>query len=96
MNAQQKAERLAMIKAAAKKFNRRKELRARLEAGAQRVRKWTDEVEKPARKAAAAKFDKVIDGYNENHNHWTDASSYAKEYYGDRMHQTTRFDNDWD
>jgi len=27
---------------------------------------------------------------------WTDASKYAKEYYGDVMYQTTRYDNDWD
>ena len=27
---------------------------------------------------------------------WTDASKYAKEYYGDVMYETTRFDNDWD
>jgi len=28
--------------------------------------------------------------------HWTDASKYAKEYYGETMYETTRFDNDWD
>ena len=27
--------------------------------------------------------------------HWTDASQYAEEYYGERMRQTTRFDDDW-
>jgi len=27
---------------------------------------------------------------------WTDASSYAKEYYGETMYETTRYDNDWD
>lgn len=27
---------------------------------------------------------------------YTDASKYAKEYYGEVMHETTRFDNDWD
>ena len=27
---------------------------------------------------------------------WTDAPKYAKEYYGDVMYQTTRYDNDWD
>lgn len=32
----------------------------------------------------------------ENINHYTDASKYAKEYYGDTLHYTTRFDNDWD
>jgi hypothetical protein len=28
--------------------------------------------------------------------HWTDASKYAKEYYGETMFETTRYDNDWD
>ena len=27
---------------------------------------------------------------------WTDASKYAKEYYGETLHYTTKFDNDWD
>ena len=31
----------------------------------------------------------------ENWNHWTDASSYANEYYGETMRATTQFDNDW-
>tara|TARA_B100001778_G_scaffold78978_2_gene63786 strand:+ start:3535 stop:3759 length:225 start_codon:yes stop_codon:yes gene_type:complete len=33
---------------------------------------------------------------NGNINHYTDASKYAEEYYGDRMRQTTCYDNDWD
>ena len=32
----------------------------------------------------------------DNWNHWTDASSYANEYYGETMRNTTRYDNDWD
>ena len=27
---------------------------------------------------------------------YTDASRYAKEYYGETMYETTRYDNDWD
>jgi hypothetical protein len=27
---------------------------------------------------------------------WTDASKYAKQYYGDTFYETTRYDNDWD
>lgn len=27
---------------------------------------------------------------------YTDAPKYAKEYYGETMYQTTRYDNDWD
>ena len=30
-----------------------------------------------------------------NINHWTDASRYADEWYGETMRETTRFDNDW-
>ena len=30
-----------------------------------------------------------------NINHWTDASKYADEYYGETMRETTRFDNEW-
>ena len=61
---------------------------------------------------SAAKFNKKVkrnnrvrrtetsfmDKYNddENINAYTDASKYAKEYYGEVMYETTRFDNDWD
>jgi len=30
---------------------------------------------------------------DENINHYTDASKYAKEYYGGILHETTRYDN---
>ena len=42
---------------------------------------------------------KYYDGYNFDHfniNHYTDASKYAQQHYGDRYYQTTRLDNDWD
>lgn len=32
----------------------------------------------------------------ENPNYWTDGSKYAKEYYGETMFETTRYDNEWD
>ena len=28
--------------------------------------------------------------------YWTDASSYADQYYGETYRATTRYDNDWD
>ena len=35
--------------------------------------------------------------FNQNNiNHYTDASRYAEQHYGDRYYQTTRLDNDWD
>ena len=33
---------------------------------------------------------------NDNVNHWTDASKYAKQYYGETLHETTKWDNEWD
>ena len=39
------------------------------------------------------KIDEELDLYNR---HYTDASKYAAEYYGEVYHATTRFDNDWD
>lgn len=88
----QMADRLAMIKEVAEKRNRQSVLKARLAKKAFAVKGWMDEVEKPA-KAPTQNLTEKYDGYNENH--YTDASKYAKEHYGDRYNQTTRFDNDW-
>jgi hypothetical protein len=96
LNETQMAERLAMIKAAAQKIEKRKEFKRRQAANAAAVRRWTDEVEKPRRKAKEDAFDAEIARLNENHNQWTDAPQYAKKYYGDIAYETTRFDNDWD
>tara|TARA_B100000287_G_scaffold257047_2_gene241671 strand:+ start:179 stop:388 length:210 start_codon:yes stop_codon:yes gene_type:complete len=68
--AQTKAQRLALIKKAAKSFNEKMARERRIMAD--------------------------CEPRDENWNHWTDASSYANEYYGDTMRATTRFDNDWD
>jgi hypothetical protein len=92
---EQKAARLEMIKAAAKKINARKNFKARQAANAAKVRRYTDVVETPKRKAKSDEFDRMISKLDENHNAWTDASSYAKEYYGETLHYTTKFDNDW-
>jgi len=35
----------------------------------------------------------IVRNTDENINHYTDASKYAKEYYGDILHETTRHDN---
>ena len=40
-----------------------------------------------------AKYESEQDKINELH--YTDASQYAAEYYGDVFHETTRFDSDW-
>jgi len=88
----QMADRLAMIKEVAEKRNRQSVLKASLAKKASAVKGWMDEVEKPA-KAPTQNLTEKYDGYNENH--YTDASKYAKEHYGERYNQTTRFDNDW-
>ena len=88
----QMADRLAMIKEVAEKRNRQSVLKASLAKKASAVKGWMDEVEKPA-KAPTQNLTEKYDGYNEHH--YTDASKYAKEHYGERYNQTTRFDNDW-
>ena len=39
-------------------------------------------------------LDKYDNGSNPNH--YTDASKFANEYYGDAMRDTVATDNDWD
>jgi hypothetical protein len=68
---QSKAERLEMIKASAKRFQKLKTQEARFVREEKRV-------------------------VNNDERYWTDASSYAEQYYGDTYRATTRFDNDWD
>ena len=95
MTAQQKADRLALIKQIAEKKKRQAAFAAKLKAQGSVVRRWTDEVEAPRRAKAQKAYDQEIEKMDENHNHWSDASKYAEEYYGETMRETTRFDNDW-
>lgn len=55
-------------------------------------------VKKKTRKIRAPKVDRSFMDVPKESNmyQWTDASKYAKEYYGETMYHTTRFDNDWD
>lgn len=87
--------RLEMIKAAAEKINKQKEFKRKQAINAAKVRRWTDVVEKPRRKAKDAQFERELARMDENHNEWTDAPQYAKTYYGDVAAETTRYDNDW-
>lgn len=84
--------RLELIKAAAKKY----EFKRKQKINSAKVRRWSEIEEKPARARREKKLDETIARLDENHNHWTDASSYANEYYGETMRATTQFDNDWD
>jgi hypothetical protein len=88
--------RLELIKAAAEKSERRRNLKARI--GPSRIGELTAQAgnELDGRRAKAAKFDAVIDAMDENHNHWTDSAKYAEEFYGEVKNQTTKLDNDWD
>jgi|TARA_B100001094_G_scaffold315927_1_gene356505 hypothetical protein len=88
----QLAERRATIKVVAEKQKAQQARIAAIKAKAARVVSWVDEVEKPKRKPTQNLTEKY-DGQSELH--WTDASKYAKEFYGERHYQTTRFDNDW-
>ncbi len=88
----QLAERRATIKVVAEKQKAQQARITAIKAKAARVVSWVDEVEKPKRKPTQNLTEKY-DGQSELH--WTDASKYAKEFYGERHYQTTRFDNDW-
>ena len=50
-----------------------------------------------ARQAREARFTREENvKVDKDERYWTDASSYAEQYYGDTFRATTRFDNDWD
>ena len=68
---QSTTERMKMIRAAAKKLQKKQNRSARF------VREEKVKVDKDER-------------------YWTDASSYADQYYGETYRATTRYDNDWD
>lgn len=94
MSVQTKEQRLAMIKAAAEKIQKKKAFRAKVSVSASKVRRGYDE-EAEIRRAKSRKFDEVIEKLDENHNQWTDGAQYAEKYYGDVYRDTIKFDNDW-
>lgn len=93
MTEKQMADRLALIKEVAE---RRKMNKPTLKKRARKSTKKAARVVRDYTKTAADRFEKEMIKLDDNHNHWTDARSYAKEYYGDVAYQTTRYDNDWD
>lgn len=95
MTAEQKAARLEMIKAAAAKYNKRADFKRKQAINAAKVRRWTDEVERPARRAKADEFDNMIAQYDENHNQYTDGSKYLAEHYGERLAEQKSYESDW-
>jgi hypothetical protein len=95
MTTEQKAARLALIKQVAEKRKASAEFKRRQQINTAKVRRYTDVVDRPARKAKVAEFDGMIEKLNENHNEWTDAPQYAEKYYGQVYRDTTRYDNEW-
>lgn len=87
------ADRLALIAAIAEKQKNEKARKERLST----IRKNTAKVCIVARKKRTADDKKLADftGGQNNINHYTDASKYAKTYYGETLHETTRHDTDW-
>ncbi len=86
MTASQKADRLALIKEIAE---RKKKMA--------KVRKSSASVISKAKPVTRKNKKKDIDIPKESNIYqWTDASKYAQEYYGETLHYTTKFDNDWD
>tara|TARA_R100000027_G_scaffold35805_1_gene26317 strand:+ start:1141 stop:1392 length:252 start_codon:yes stop_codon:yes gene_type:complete len=75
-----RSERIAVIREHAQKFTKKLNRNQRV------------------RKTETKSLDKSVESFynQENINHWTDASKYAEEHYGDVFRQTTRYDNDWD
>jgi hypothetical protein len=86
-------DRLAIIKAIAEKQKNEKARKERLAT----IRKNTAKVRIVARKKRTAEDKKLTDftGGQDNVNHYTDASKYAKTHYGETLHETTRHDTDW-
>ena len=87
MTSSRKADRLALSKKIGARRNKMANLK---KASAKQVRtvnarpvvRKTNVMQEPA--------------YRENIYQWTDASKYAADYYGETLHYTTKFDNDWD
>ena len=78
-----KAERLALIKKIAERRTKMANVKRKTRALKPQIKKSKNLTNMPLPKET-------------NIYQWTDASSYAKEYYGETMYETTRYYNDWD
>ena len=89
MTDQQKADRLALIAKIAHKQKGEKATKLRMA----KVRASSKTLVKraPKKKRDFMEVPKETNIYA-----WTDASKYAKTYYGDTLYETTRYDNEWD
>jgi len=87
------AERLEMIKAIAAKAIAKKARVAAIKAKSARVVGWVDDNSGVTMKKPTQNLTEKHDGESELH--WTDASKFAKQYYGEVHYHTTKLDNDW-
>ena len=78
-----KAERLALIKKIAERRTKMANVKRKTRALKPQIKKSKNLTNMPLPKET-------------NIYQWTDASRYAKEYYGETMYETTQYDNDWD
>jgi len=77
------AERLALIKKIAERRTKMQNVKRKTRALKPQIKKSKNLKDMPLPKET-------------NIYQYTDASRYAKEYYGETMYETTRYDNDWD
>ena len=89
MTDQQKADRLALIAKIAHKQKVEKATKLRMAKVKASSKTLTQRVPKKARSFMDVPKESNIYA-------WTDASKYAKTYYGETLYETTRYDNDWD
>ena len=92
MTPQQKAARLQLIREIAEKYENKNLFAKKMRMQAIRARK----ISEAQRLKEERQLDRQLQKLDENHNHWTDASAFAKQAVGDTFTATTRFDNDWD
>lgn len=92
MTPQQKAARLQLIREIAEKYENKNLFAKKMRMQAIRARKISEAQQLKEER----QLDRQLQKLDENHNHWTDASAFAKQAVGDTFTATTRFDNDWD
>jgi len=83
------ADRIALIKEIAERKKKLSRIKAKSKGTLAKVKLDSVPRKKPKNTINA------LDDTSQNPNYYTDSSKYAKQYYGETMYETTRFDNDW-
>tara|TARA_B110000908_G_scaffold164880_1_gene213543 strand:+ start:2153 stop:2437 length:285 start_codon:yes stop_codon:yes gene_type:complete len=86
-------DRLAMIKSIAEKNKARKIRMAAIKARSNRVQAYFDTAPVLGNRKPTQNLTAKAEGESELH--WTDGTKYANQHYGETLHYTTKFDNDW-